>query len=63
MPLLGRMVASPLFVDIRRDAVADIPALLTGRYISARGDVLVAVGPGQGCEIWNRLQSALPGPT
>ena len=60
MPLLGRMVASPLFVDIRRDAVADIPALLAGRYISARGDVLVAVGPGQGGEIWDRLQSALP---
>lgn len=60
MPLLGRMVASPLFVDVRRHAVADLPALLSSRYISAAGDVLVAVGPGQGEQIWNELRDSLP---
>jgi len=60
MPLLARMLASPLFVDIRRGAVADLAGLLHRRNISTDGRVLVAVGPGQGEQIWARLRTELP---
>lgn len=60
MPLLARMLPSPLFVDIRSGAVEDLSVLLNERYISANGTVLVAVGASQGEEIWKRLQPSLP---
>jgi len=60
VPLLARMVASPLFVDIRRGAVRDLDGLLTERRISAGGKVIVAVGPGQGQRIWEQLHAELP---
>lgn len=60
MPLLARMLASPLFVDIRRGAVDRLADLLTERRISADGAVMVAVGPGQGQDIWERLRPVLP---
>ena len=60
MPLLARMLPSPLFVDIRSGAVEDLSVLLNERYISANGTVLVAVGASQGEEIWKRIQPSLP---
>lgn len=60
MPLLARMLASPLHVDIGDGAVADLSALLHERLISATGNVLVAVGAAQGEEIWGRLEPSLP---
>ena len=39
MPLLARMVAFPLAVDVRSGAVAGLGALLSDRLISAHGDV------------------------
>jgi glycerol-1-phosphate dehydrogenase [NAD(P)+] len=54
------MLTSPLFVDIRRGAVDQLAALLNQRNISADGTVLVALGPGQGEQIWERLQPLLP---
>ena len=51
MPLLARMVAFPLAVDVRSGAVAGLGALLSDRLISAHGDVAVVVGPGQGEQI------------
>ena len=60
MPLLARMLASPLFVDIRRGAVAGLADLLTERRISAGGTVMVAVGRGQGEDIWDGLRPLLP---
>jgi glycerol-1-phosphate dehydrogenase [NAD(P)+] len=51
MPLLARMVACPLTVDVRSGAVAALPALLSDGRISAHGHVAVVVGPGQGEEI------------
>ncbi|MBA2697583.1 MAG: iron-containing alcohol dehydrogenase family protein [Nocardioidaceae bacterium] len=59
MPLLARMLASPLFVDIRPGAVDDLAELFTERRISANGRVLVAVGPGLGQQIWDRVSGAL----
>jgi glycerol-1-phosphate dehydrogenase [NAD(P)+] len=54
------MLASPLFVDIRPGAVADLAGLLNRRNISTDGRVLVAVGRGQGEQIWAHLQADLP---
>jgi glycerol-1-phosphate dehydrogenase [NAD(P)+] len=51
MPLLARMVACPLTVDVRSGAVAALPALLSDGRISAHGHVAVVVGPGQGEEV------------
>lgn len=60
MPVLSRMLPSPLFMDIRRGAVEGLDRLLHERFISAAGRVLVAVGPSQGDAIWATLQPALP---
>jgi glycerol-1-phosphate dehydrogenase [NAD(P)+] len=60
MPLLARMLASPLFVDIRPGAIADLAGLLHRRNISTDGRVLLAVGRGQGEQIWAQLQAELP---
>jgi glycerol-1-phosphate dehydrogenase [NAD(P)+] len=48
VPLLARTVSTPLAIDVRRGAVADLGALLADRRISAGGEVAVVVGPGQG---------------
>jgi len=59
MPLLARMLASPLYVDIRAGAVDGLAELFTERHISTNGRVLVAVGPGQGEQIWERVGGTL----
>ncbi len=51
MPLLARMIESPLTVDIRRGAVAELKDVLADGRISAGGRVAIAVGPGLGEEI------------
>ena len=48
MPLLARTVNTPLAIEVRRGAVADLGALLADQRISAGGEVAVVVGPGQG---------------
>jgi glycerol-1-phosphate dehydrogenase [NAD(P)+] len=48
MPLLARMLAAPLVVDVRSGAVADLGTLLADKRIATEGRVAVAVGPGQG---------------
>ena len=63
MPLLARMLASPLHLEIGAGAVEGVPQLLHDRYISTTGSVLVAVGPSTGDEIWQRLEPRLPGAT
>jgi glycerol-1-phosphate dehydrogenase [NAD(P)+] len=51
VPLLTRMVATPMSVDIGPGAVAELGPLLADRRISAGGKVAVVVGPGLGEEI------------
>jgi glycerol-1-phosphate dehydrogenase [NAD(P)+] len=51
LPLLTRMVSTPLAIDIGPGAVAGLAPLLADRRISSGGHVTVAVGPGQGEEI------------
>ncbi|WP_224769129.1 iron-containing alcohol dehydrogenase family protein [Nocardioides ochotonae] len=63
MPLLARMLASPLFVEVRRGAVDNLATLLEERRISNGGRVLVAVGASQGEAIWARIAEGLPNAT
>ena len=44
MPLLARMVATPLVVDVRHGAVKDLPVVLADQRISTSGRVAVAFG-------------------
>src|SRR5207253_10893405 len=59
MPLLTRMVGTPLAIDIRPGAVGALAPLLADRRISSGGHVAVAVGPGQGQEIAALLRPQL----
>ncbi len=56
MPLLARMLAAPLVVDVRPGAIAGLGDLLTERRITNQGRVAVAVGPGQGESILTELR-------
>jgi glycerol-1-phosphate dehydrogenase [NAD(P)+] len=58
MPLLARLVPSPLSVDVRPGAIASLAELLHDRRISSQGQVGVVVGPGQGDQIVSELNLA-----
>jgi glycerol-1-phosphate dehydrogenase [NAD(P)+] len=51
MPLLARMIAAPLVIDVRPGAVSSLGTLLADRRIATSGRVAVAVGPSQGNSI------------
>jgi len=59
VPLLARMLLSPLFIDIRAGAVSTLGDLLADRRISADGHVAIAVGPGQGEQVVAALRPSL----
>ncbi len=59
MPLLTRMVGTPLAIDIGPGAIASLAPLLADRRISSGGHVAIAVGPGQGAEIAATLRPQL----
>ncbi len=59
MPLLTRMVGTPLTIDIGPGAVAGLAPLLADRRISSGGHVAVVVGPGLGEEIAALLRPQL----
>jgi glycerol-1-phosphate dehydrogenase [NAD(P)+] len=59
MPLLTRMVGTPLAIDIWPGAVNALAPLLADRRISSGGHVAVVVGPGQGEEIAALLRPQL----
>ena len=63
MPLLARMLATPVHVDVRAGAVKGLAALLEERRISAHGRVAVAVGPGLGERIVEALGDSFPAET
>jgi glycerol-1-phosphate dehydrogenase [NAD(P)+] len=58
VPLLARTVNTPLAIEVRRGAIADLGPILADRRISAGGEVAVVVGPGQGERI---LELCRPG--
>jgi glycerol-1-phosphate dehydrogenase [NAD(P)+] len=51
MPLLARTINTPLAIEIRRGAIAELGAILVDRRISTGGEVAIVVGPGQGAQI------------
>ncbi len=51
MPLLARMLPSPVAIDVRRGAIASLGSVLADRRIATEGRIAVAVGPGQGEQI------------
>jgi glycerol-1-phosphate dehydrogenase [NAD(P)+] len=59
VPLLTRMVATPLAIDIRPGAVEALAPLLADRRISSGGHVAVAVGPFLGQELADTLRPQL----
>jgi glycerol-1-phosphate dehydrogenase [NAD(P)+] len=56
MPLLARMLAAPMVIDVRRGAICALGPLLADRRIATSGRVAVAVGPGQGDSIAAELE-------
>ena len=59
MPLLARMLAAPLVIDVRPGAIGDLAWLLADRKIVTQGPVAVAVGAGQGDAIAATLPSGM----
>jgi glycerol-1-phosphate dehydrogenase [NAD(P)+] len=59
VPLLTRMVGTPLTIDIGPGTVAGLAPLLADRRISSGGHVAVVVGPGLGEEIAAALRPQL----
>jgi glycerol-1-phosphate dehydrogenase [NAD(P)+] len=59
VPLLARMVGTPLAVEIGAGTVARLAPLLADRRISSGGHVAVVVGPGQGPQIAEALREQL----
>ncbi|MDQ3741076.1 MAG: iron-containing alcohol dehydrogenase family protein [Actinomycetota bacterium] len=59
MPLLTRMVGTPLAIDIETGALARLAPLLQDRRISSGGHVAIVVGPGQGEELAAQLRPQL----
>ena len=59
MPLLTRMVGTPLTIDIGRGAVEGLAPLLADRRISSGGHVAVLVGTGLGAELAATLRPQL----
>lgn len=57
MPLLARMLAAPMVIDVRRGAICALGDLLADRRIATSGRVAVAVGPGQGDSIAAELET------
>jgi glycerol-1-phosphate dehydrogenase [NAD(P)+] len=63
LPLLTRMVGTPLAIDVGAGTVRGLAPLLADRRISSGGHVAVIVGPGMGEEIASTLRGQLPDAT
>ena len=55
MPLLARMLPTPLHIDVRRDALADLVHLLGDRRITNEGNIALTIGAGLGDEVLELL--------
>ncbi|WP_327267621.1 iron-containing alcohol dehydrogenase family protein [Streptomyces sp. NBC_01218] len=61
MPVLTRLIPSPLVVDIRRGAMDDLAGVLHDQRISTSGKLAVAISEGSGRALRERLAPVLPG--
>lgn len=60
MPVLTRLIPSPVVVDIRRGALNDLAALLADQRVSSSGKLAVAISGGSGAALRTRLTPVLP---
>ncbi|EME97562.1 iron-containing alcohol dehydrogenase family protein [Streptomyces mobaraensis NBRC 13819 = DSM 40847] len=63
MPVLTRLIPSPVVVDIRAGALDDLASVLADQRISSSGKLAVAISGGSGAALRKRLAPALPGAT
>lgn len=61
MPVLTRLIPSPVVVDINGGALADLAGLLADQRISSSGKLAIAVSSGSGLKLRDRLAPELPG--
>lgn len=61
MPVLTRLIPSPVVVDIRGGALADLSKLLADQRISTSGKLAIAASEGSGARLRERLAPELPG--
>ncbi|MFE4369485.1 iron-containing alcohol dehydrogenase family protein [Streptomyces sp. NPDC056835] len=61
MPVLTRLIPSPVVVDISRGALDDLAGLLADQRISSSGRLAVAISGGSGQVLRERLAPDLPG--
>ncbi|GAA3836865.1 iron-containing alcohol dehydrogenase family protein [Streptomyces phyllanthi] len=60
MPVLTRLIPSPIVVDIRAGALDDLAAVLADQRISSSGRLAVAISGGSGAVLRDRVSPALP---
>ncbi len=60
MPVLTRLIPSPVVVDIRSGALDDLATLLADQRISSSGQLAVAISNGSGTALRRRLAPLLP---
>ncbi|EST35353.1 iron-containing alcohol dehydrogenase family protein [Streptomyces roseochromogenus] len=63
MPLLTRLIPSPVVVDIRPGALDDLAGVLADERIAQSGRLAVAVSGGSGAKLRERIAPSLPGAT
>ncbi|GAA2133346.1 iron-containing alcohol dehydrogenase family protein [Kitasatospora kazusensis] len=61
MPVLTRLVPSPLFVEIRSGALDSLAGILADQRLSTSGRIAVAISDGSGTVLRERLEPDLPG--
>lgn len=61
MPVLTRLIPSPVVVDIRPGALDDLACVLADQRISQSGRLAVAISAGSGARLRQRLAPSLPG--
>ncbi|ANP50772.1 glycerol-1-phosphate dehydrogenase [NAD(P)+] [Streptomyces griseochromogenes] len=61
MPLLTRLIPSPVVVDIRPGALDDLACVLADERIAQSGRLAVAVSGGSGTKLRERIAPSLPG--
>ncbi|MEU0744598.1 iron-containing alcohol dehydrogenase family protein [Streptomyces sp. NPDC006134] len=63
MPVLTRLIPSPVVVDIRAGALNDLASILADERVSHSGRLAVAVSGGSGARLRERIAPSLPGAT
>jgi glycerol-1-phosphate dehydrogenase [NAD(P)+] len=60
VPVLTRLIPSPIVVDIRPGALDDLATVLADQRISSSGKLAVAISGGSGARLRERISPALP---